>query len=126
MMRVFQRVRRRADPGAGSTRHKTNTCTRSEIAMESQIRQAANQTDLVRAHQTVNPNSAVALERHYSVPELAKIWFLSENIVRRIFLEEPGVLKLAHEETRHKRRYTTLRIPERIAQRVHRPLQGLT
>ena len=124
-MRVFQRVRRRADPGAGSTMHKTNTCTRSEIAMESQIRQAANQTDLVRAHHTVNPNSAVALERHYSVPELAKIWFLSENTVRRIFLEEPGVLKLAHEETRHKRRYTTLRIPERIAQRVHRRLQGL-
>ena len=72
-----------------------------------------------------NPTSPAALEKHYSVPELAKIWFLSENTVRRIFLEEPGVLKLAHEETRHKRRYTTLRIPERIAQRVHRRLQGL-
>jgi hypothetical protein len=70
--------------------------------MESQMRQAANQTDLVRAHRTVNPNSAVALEKHYSVPELAKIWFLSENTVRRIFLEEPGVLKLPHKETRHK------------------------
>ena len=93
--------------------------------MESQMGQAANQTDIGRAHQTVNPSSAVALEKHYSVPELAKIWFLSENTVRRIFLEEPGVLKLAHQETRHKRRYTTLRIPERIAQRVHRRLQGL-
>jgi hypothetical protein len=71
------------------------SCTRSETAMESQKGQATNQTDLVRAHQTVNPNSAVALEKHYSVP--AKIWFLSENTVRRIFLEEPGVLKLTHQ-----------------------------
>jgi hypothetical protein len=85
--------------------------------MESQMVQATNQTILVRARQIVNPNSAVALEKHYSVPELAKIWFLSENTVRRIFLEEPGVLKLAHKETRHKMRYTTLRIPERIALR---------
>jgi hypothetical protein len=85
--------------------------------MESQMGQATNQKDIVRAHQTVNPNSAVALEKHYSVPELAKIWFLSENTVRRIFLEEPGVLKLAHKETRHKRRYTTPRSPERIALR---------
>ena len=92
--------------------------------MESQMGQAANQSDLINVHQTVNPNSAVALEKHYSVPQLAKIWFLSENTVRRIFLEEPGVLKLSHKETRHKRRYTTLRIPERIAQRVHRRLQG--
>ncbi|MCU1321267.1 MAG: hypothetical protein JWM43_916 [Acidobacteriaceae bacterium] len=94
--------------------------------MESQMRQTTNQADTVRAHPTSNASSSVALEKHYSVPELAKIWFLSENTVRRIFLDEPGVLKLAHEETRYKRRYTTLRIPERIAHRVHRRLQGLS
>jgi hypothetical protein len=41
------------------------------------------------------------------------------------FIEEPGVLKLGHKETKYKRRYITLRIPERIALRVHRRLQVL-
>ena len=94
--------------------------------MESQMREPLNQPDSVRAQPILNANLSIAMEKHYSVPELAKIWFLSESTVRRIFIEEPGVLKLAHKETRYKRRYTTLRIPERIAQRVHRRLQGLT
>jgi Fic family protein len=93
--------------------------------MESQMRQAVKQTDSVLVHRPINSTSNAAFEKHYSVPELAKMWLLSRNTVRKIFLEEPGVLRLAHEETRYKRRYTTLRIPERIAQRVHRRLQGL-
>jgi hypothetical protein len=36
------------------------------------------------------------------------------------------VVKIAHPHTRAKRGYTTMRIPERIAQRVHRRLQGLS
>ena len=67
----------------------------------------------------------VSLERHCSVRELSKLWGFSENTIRRLFRKEPGVLKIIHEETRQKRRYTSLRIPERIAQRVHRRLQGL-
>ena len=94
--------------------------------MESQMREPLNQPDSVRAQPILNANLSIAMEKHYSVPELAKIWFLSESTVRRIFIEEPGVLKLADKETRYKRRYTTLRIPERIAQRVHKRLQGLT
>jgi hypothetical protein len=94
--------------------------------MESQMRETLNQPDAVRVQPILNANLSIAMEKHYSVPELAKIWFLSESTVRRIFIEEPGVLKLAHKETRYKRRYTTLRIPERVAQRVHKRLQGLT
>jgi len=67
-----------------------------------------------------------ALERHYSVSELSKLWFFSENTIRRLFSREPGVIKIARQPTRVKRGYTSLRIPERIAQRVHRRLQGLT
>jgi len=66
-----------------------------------------------------------ALERHYTVSELAKLWLFSENTIRRLFTKEPGVVKIAHQQTRQKRAYTTLRIPERIAARVHRRLQGL-
>ena len=69
-------------------------------------------------------NSLAALEKHYSVADLAKLWLFSESTVRRIFIDEPGVLKLVHEETRYKRRYTSLRIPEHIAKQVHRRLEG--
>ena len=65
-----------------------------------------------------------ALERHYTVPELAKLWFFSESTIRRLFIKEPGVIKIAHQATRVRRGYTSLRIPERIAQRVHRRLQS--
>jgi len=34
----------------------------------------------------------VAGERHYSAPELAKLWGLSERTIRRMFENEPGVL----------------------------------
>jgi hypothetical protein len=63
-------------------------------------------------------------ERHYSVSELSKLWFFSENTIRRLFCQEPGVIRIARQPTRIKRGYTSLRIPERVAQRVHRRLQG--
>ena len=31
-------------------------------------------------------------ERHYSVDELASIWGVSDDFVRRLFLHEPGVV----------------------------------
>jgi hypothetical protein len=67
-----------------------------------------------------------ALETHYTVAELSRLWFFSENTIRRLFTKEPGVVKIAHPQTRAKRGYTTMRIPERIAQRVRRRLQGLS
>lgn len=68
----------------------------------------------------------LAFEKHYSVAQLSKLWFFSESTVRRIFVKEPGVIKIAHPATKVRRGYTSLRIPERIAQRVHRRLQGLS
>jgi MarR-like DNA-binding transcriptional regulator SgrR of sgrS sRNA len=60
------------------------------------------------------------LERHYSVGEIAEIWGLSEKIIRRMFEDEEGVLKWGSTETRRKRGYITLRIPESVMLRVHR------
>lgn len=68
---------------------------------------------------------SIAFEKHCSVAELSRQWGFSENTIRRLFRKEPGVIKIVHQETLHKRRYTSMRIPERIAQRVHRRLQGL-
>jgi hypothetical protein len=63
-----------------------------------------------------------ALERHYSVIEVAKLWGLSENTIRRMFTGEPGVVEWGGEESRFKRAYKTMRIPESVVQRVHRRL----
>lgn len=64
--------------------------------------------------------AALALERHYSVAEVAKIWALSEKTIRRMFEDELGVLQWGSPETRRKRGYQTLRIPESVLLRVHR------
>ena len=64
--------------------------------------------------------SALGLERHYSVVEVAEKWGLSEKTIRRMFEDEEGVLQWGSPETRYKRGYITLRIPESVLLRVHR------
>jgi AraC-like DNA-binding protein len=64
-----------------------------------------------------------AVERHYSVQEVAKFWKLSEDTVRRLFREEPGVMKISVQSGRRKRHYVVLRVPESIVMRVHERLR---
>jgi len=62
-------------------------------------------------------------ERHYTVAEVAAMWNLSPDKVRRLFENEPGVVVLGDEAPhRGKRRYRTLLIPESVVERVHRRL----
>jgi len=65
-----------------------------------------------------------ALEKHYSIPEIATLWGLSQDSVRNIFRDHPGVLKIGNPETRFKRAYLTIRIPESVLQKVHAQLRG--
>jgi AraC-like DNA-binding protein len=62
---------------------------------------------------------SVALERHYSVPEVASLWGISEKTVRRLFGGEDGVLRWGSAETSRKRGYQNIRIPESVLIRVH-------
>jgi len=64
--------------------------------------------------------SSATLERHFSVAEVAAMWNLSKDAVRRMFQEEPGVLVLGGRSSSRKRRYVTLRIPLSVLERVHR------
>jgi len=64
-----------------------------------------------------------ALERHYSVNEIAKSWGLSGNTIRRMFEKEPGVIEWGTVESRFSRGYRTLRIPESVMLRVHQRLR---
>ena len=59
-------------------------------------------------------------ERHYSVKEVAQMWGLSPAAIRRLFCDEPGVLRFGKEKSGHRRDYVTLRIPASVAGRVYR------
>ena len=48
------------------------------------------------------------------VQEVAEKWHLSEAVVRRLFQDEPGVIKIEAPERRFKRGYCSLRIPESV------------
>jgi hypothetical protein len=60
----------------------------------------------------------------YTPRELAELWQLSENSIRRLFQDEPGVFTLGSNNPRGRRGYTTLRIPEEVALRVWRARGG--
>ena len=79
------------------------------------------ETDPRRGHDQSSPTPA--LERHYSVGEVAQLWNLSVRTVKKMFWNEPGILRWGNEETRFKRSYITIRIPESALQRVHRQLK---
>jgi hypothetical protein len=63
--------------------------------------------------------TSVHIERHYAVAEIAELWNLSPDKVRELFENEPGVLVIGERSPRHKRRYVTLRIPQKVLERVH-------
>lgn len=60
-------------------------------------------------------------ERHYSVQELADAWHVSTDMIRRLFIDEPGVLNFAKPKAR-KRIYQPIRIPQGVADRVYQRL----
>lgn len=62
-------------------------------------------------------------QRHYTTVEIAALWNISDDTVRRLFEAEAGVLAIGNEKSSgRKRRYVTLRIPEGVLRRVHRRL----
>ncbi len=60
------------------------------------------------------------LERLLTPAEIATAWSLDVSTVRRLFLDQPGVMKIGATGRRGKRDYTTLRIPLSIAEKFRR------
>jgi hypothetical protein len=64
----------------------------------------------------------LAREQHYSPAEIAERWGLSPTKVRRMFMDEPDVMKIGEPSQRVgrklKRSYFSLRIPESVVNRV--------
>jgi hypothetical protein len=63
--------------------------------------------------------SVVMGEKLYGPDELAELWSVSVDCIRKIFREEAGVFNIDSRNPENKRQYSTLRIPERVAERVH-------
>ncbi|HLJ13442.1 MAG TPA: hypothetical protein VKV15_03025 [Bryobacteraceae bacterium] len=56
--------------------------------------------------------------RMYTPRELAELWQLSEQSIRRLFQDRPGVLKIGESNPRGRRGYTTLRIPAVVVEQI--------
>jgi Uma2 family endonuclease len=56
-----------------------------------------------------------------TVAEIASFWKLSEDTIRTLFEREPDVPVIESPKPRYgRRRYSTLRIPDFVVERVHR------
>ena len=65
-----------------------------------------------------------AVEQHFQIPEIAKLWNLSDDTVRALFKGEPGVLAIVRPGHARKRAYISLRVPESVVNRVHRRMSA--
>jgi hypothetical protein len=61
------------------------------------------------------PDSSFA-EKHYRVSDLAELWGLGRETVRKLVKDEPGVIKIRQGR---KKSHTTYSIPESAARRIH-------
>lgn len=77
-----------------------------------------------RVHDAVANPSANPIEKHYTVAEVSGIWGVSEDLVRDLFRDESGVLRIRRPATKMKRGYSTLRIPESTLHRVYSELSN--
>jgi hypothetical protein len=66
------------------------------------------------------PQIVGPFERHFSPQDLAELWRLDADTIRRLFEKEPGVLIVEPGAKNRGRRYRTMRIPESVALRVYR------
>ena len=57
-----------------------------------------------------------AFEKHYRIRELSVLWKLSAETIRKICVNEPGVIKV---RLGKKKSHTTYSIPESVARRLH-------
>jgi hypothetical protein len=55
-------------------------------------------------------------EKHYRIGELARLWRIGRETVRKLVMEDPGVIKI---RMGRKKAHTTYSVPESAAERIH-------
>jgi hypothetical protein len=98
---------------------------RSRLHERQQQMKAGNCPAEIAPSETTRGSVAVLRfkEKHYSVNEIAEMWSTSRDTVRRIFLNEPGVIDVSANphgrDNKRKRRHRTLLVPESVVGRVY-------
>ena len=71
----------------------------------------------------VDASASLAFEPHLTIQQIAALWQLSEDSVRKLFQDEPGVLEIGQGNKPRKRAsYRTFRVPQSVVDRGHRRL----
>ena len=61
-------------------------------------------------------------ERHFTIAEVAAMWNLSDEFVRQLVRDEPGVTEWVRQKP-GRRRYRVLRIPRTVLDRLYKRAQ---
>jgi hypothetical protein len=61
-------------------------------------------------------------ERHFTIAEVAAMWNLSDEFVRQLVRDEPGVTEWVRQKP-GRRRYRVLRIPRSVVARLYKKAQ---
>jgi hypothetical protein len=59
-------------------------------------------------------------DRYFKTSELADRWRKHPSTIRRMFSDQPGVLKFGHNPSQRRRPYVNLLIPERLVLELER------
>jgi len=100
-------------------RQERVTAQASEATESNDAHVAGAEFERARRRQAVRRESPASGEKCYTVQEVAAMWNMSDDSIRALFENEPGVL-IMQVEKRGKRPYRTIRIPESVLQRVQR------
>jgi len=61
-------------------------------------------------------------EKHYRIGDLARLWALGRETVRKLVKDDPGVIKVRQGR---KKAHTTYSVPESAAKRIHTRLLNI-
>lgn len=101
------------------------TCCHSSEAYRRRLRRCCGEPVNNMRGSNILATLDEAAEIHLEVKQVAALWGMSDEAVRKLFRDEPGVLKIGRQESQgRKRRKVTLR-PLSVVQRVHRRLSNL-
>jgi hypothetical protein len=64
---------------------------------------------------------STTFERHYRIGELCVLWGIGRETLRKILLDEPGVVKI---RMGRRKSHTTYSVPASVAERIHTRLSS--
>lgn len=67
------------------------------------------------------PDDSRFAEKHYRIGELAELWGLGRETIRKMLIDEPGVVKV---RLGRKKAHTTYSVPHSVARRIHKKLSN--